>query len=228
MPLLGSTEDEESDNITENAKLTKYNDLFWCGLKPGGTTTSVNWGRFSVTGSDVIVPGEGQVIDLSATPANTLVNINVDFQLFYNANVSAGNDLYLSYVRNGRAGNIDYRNDPYRTSVTAQILIYDAEDTSSPSRPIAYSPLYNFTNKINTQVQSGPGTWFNYYPLTDAPVEAIFGHFVKDSGNRYYFKSDNNTNTFRFTVKDMPKVNKILVNIQIARRTENLYNQDAV
>ena len=228
MPLLGSTEDEESDNITENAKLTKYNDLFWCGLKPGGTTTSVNWGRFSVTGSDVIVPGEGQVIDLSATPANTLVNINVDFQLFYNANVSAGNDLYLSYVRNGRAGNTDYRNDPYRTSVTAQILIYDAEDTSSPSRPIAYSPLYNFTNSIQGQNPAGPNYWFNYYPLTDAPVETILGHFVKDSGNRYYFKSDNNTNTFRFTVKDMPKVNKILVNIQIARRTESLYNQDAV
>lgn len=228
LPLLGSTEDEESDNITENAKLTKYNDLFWCGLKPGGTTTSVNLGRFSITGSDVIVPGEGQVIDLSATPANTLVNINVDFQLFYNANVSAGNDLYLSYVLNGKSGNAEYTNHPYRTSVTAQILIYDADDTSSPSRPIAYSPLYNFTNSIQGQNPAGPNYWFNYHPLTDAPVETILGHFVKDSGNRYYFKSDNNTNTFRFTVKDMPKVNKILVNIQIVRRTENLYNQDAV
>lgn len=107
----------------------------------------------------MIVPGEGNIIDLSATPANTLVNISMDFQVFFNANASSSaNNLYLSYVRNGKMGNIEYHNDPYRTSLTVQILVYDADDESVPSRPIAYSPLYNFTNKINTQVQAGPST----------------------------------------------------------------------
>lgn len=230
LPLLGSSEDEESDSIKENAKLIKYGaDNWWVGLKPGGTTTSYNWGYTSVDGSEVIVPGEGNIIDLSATPANTLVNISMDFQVFFNANASSSaNNLYLSYVRNGKMGNTEYHNDPYRTSLTVQILVYNADDESAPSKPIAYSPLYNFTNKINTQVQAGPSTWFNYYPLTDAPVEAIYGHFVKDSGQRYYFKSDTGSNTFRFVVKDMPKVNKIRVSIQFARRTESLYNQDAL
>ena len=68
-------------------------------IKTWITTTSVNWGRFSVTGSDVIVPGEGQVIDLSATPANTLVNINVDFQFFSKCNFSSVRrcDLILAW-----------------------------------------------------------------------------------------------------------------------------------
>ena len=43
LPLLGSSEDEESDSIKENAKLIKYGaDNWWVGLKPGGTTTSYN------------------------------------------------------------------------------------------------------------------------------------------------------------------------------------------
>lgn len=221
LPLLGS--DTEDETVTESAKLIKYNDGFLLGIKDNKTVKTNN-GEFTVEGSDVIT-GEGTTIDLSDTPVNAFININLDFQLFFNASKSAGNNLYLSHLQNGKSGEVVTINAPHRESIIAQLAVYD---TDNPGLPIAYSPVYNFTNKISPRSPSGPDNWFNYYPLTDAPVEDIYGHFVKDEGNRYYFRSDNKNNTFRFTVKDIPKVDHIRVSLNIDWVTDGSATQGYV
>lgn len=230
LPLLGSNSDEGEESITENAQLQKYNDKFWCGLQPGGSTTSVNTGIFTVAGSTVIVPGENGVINLSGIPASALSDIDLPVQLVFNANTSTSvNDLYLSYVLNGKLGSAEYRNHPYRTSVTLQLLVYNADESPLGRKPIAYSSLYNFTNSIQGQSPAGPNTWFNYYPLTDAKVETVLGNFKKYQDNLYTFTSQTGGgNVFHLTVTDIPRVENISIYLQVARRTESLYNQDVM
>lgn len=215
LPLLGSSVESGTDEITESAQLIKYDDDFWTGTQDG-VTIDTNTGYFAVRGSSVVT-STNEVINLTNVPKNSLVNIDVTAQMLFNAENGLNNDLYLSYVLNGQLGPLDYKNYARRASITVQLLAYDVNDLLNP---LAYSPLYNFTNTIQGNIQSGPSSWYNYYPLTDAKVEDVLGHFVKHNDNTYVFNADNGSNIFHFTIKDMPKVDQIKLVLNINRRTE--------
>lgn len=224
LPLLGS-KSESKESMEDNAKLIKSNDLFWCGLKPGQEVEASNFGRFSVEGSDLIVPGENNTIDTSGLPVSSQLSIDLPVNLIFNINAPAAtNDLYLSYVLNGENDNLQFNNRPFRTAITLQLTVYDLD--GNPFQPVAYSKLYNFTNSIPGNNPSGPDNWFNYRPWKDEQVETILGHFVRYDDNRFIFKADNGSNVFRLTLDNIPKVKKMLVYLSIQRMSENLENKD--
>lgn len=228
LPLFSSNNsDDTTETDTVMLNPINLNDNFWVGEK-NDTIKSVNSGYFSVSGNTAIT-SDDRVIDLTKMPSNSYIDINIDFQLFFNSLIENNfNDLYLSYVTNGTSGGIIFNNNPYRSSVTVQILVFDEDDESLIKMPIAYSDIYNFTNKINADKQSGPDTWFNYQPITQASVTNVFGHFKKNNDNEYYFEDDNENNTFVLSAKNILYKPHLSVMINMHRYTESLDNQDVV
>lgn len=216
LPLLGSG-DKETDNSTEG-KLVKYNNNYWVGIKNGEEKASAA-GYTQITDSDYIFSTE-DIIDMSALPSGSLTTIDLPIQIkFTNNTTTTANKLYLSYVLNGKSNNTTYIMHPFRTSFVAQIMIFDAESTSL--QPVAYSPIYNFTSDaLGNNALAGPGTWFNYWPWTDAAIETIPGYFENLNGN-FIFKSDAGSNIFHLVAKNVPKINKARVIISLNRYSES-------
>lgn len=223
LPLLGSNETEESENKDEG-KIVKYDDKFWIGTKDS-EELDANSGTLVVEDSDIITSLNGTV-NMSNLPSGSLTDIDLPIQIKFNPidDYTQDDKFYLSYVLNGTSGSLVYKNHPVRTSFVAQIMIYDMDDPSTLLNPVAYSPIYNFTSAtIGGAPLSGPGTWYNYYPWTDAPVETIPGYFEYIDGS-FVFKSDAGSNIFHLITKNIPKLDKALYTINIARYSEGIDN----
>lgn len=197
LPLLGSNE-ENKDSNTYTDQLT-VSDNIWCGYTPSA-------GQYPVKGiirdySSTDLPSTNNIIDFTSLPATAFLNLDVDYQLNFVGD-STVNDLYLTYIVN---------NLRYYSSIVVQLFLYNENDLTNP---IASSPLYNLTNKIPGDKQSTPDRWFNYDKKIDAPVETIYGHFIKN-GDKYTFNSDDGHNTFKATFKDVPRVDRGRISIMI-------------
>lgn len=197
LPLLGSNEENEDKN-TYTDQLT-VSDNIWCGYTPSA-------GQYPVKGiirdySSTDLPSTNNIIDFTSLPATAFLNLDVDYQLNFVGD-STVNDLYLTYIVN---------NLRYYSSIVVQLFLYNENDLTNP---IASSPLYNLTNRIPGDKQSTPDRWFNYDKKIDAPVETIYGHFIKN-GDKYTFNSDDGHNTFKATFKDVPRVDRGRISIMI-------------
>lgn len=148
---------------------------------------------------------------------NSVFSAEFDMQLFFKADSGTQKDLYPSLLINGKSGTITYNNYPIFQSITAQIAVY-SEDSIWP---IAYSNVYNFTNKLPTGAYSTFGNTLAEN-FSNAPVTNVFGHFVYDSKiDKHYFKSDEGSNTFTISINNVPKGKNLVFALMIQRISDD-------
>ena len=226
LPLL-NTSNSNSFTQQENATLTFNENIMWVGKKTTEIIPTSNV-YLNVSGNTVITSKDG-IIDLTNIPISSVFNLSIDFQIFFNSITETDfNDLYISYVRNGKDGLTNYTNYPYFTSLAAQVLIYDADDPNVNKSPIGYSDLYNFTTEVNSYngKQSGPSEWFQYTAPSPAAVIDVFGHFKKNNNNQFYFEDENGNNTFVLSAKNIQRYKHINIVFAIGRYVQGTTNQE--
>lgn len=210
LPLLSNILSIEGETTSSN--LTQNTTNAWCGTKNG---TSKSDGYLSlVPTSNFNVDTTNFIIDVSEYPVGSTINLDIDFQLFFNGTGNT-NDLYLTPLISGRVNNTTYDKHPLFNSILVQAVIYNAEN---PFMVLGSSDYYNFTNNTE-RGYSNAGYWDTWWNWNGANIKDVFGNFVYDSNSgRHYFKTDTNSNTFKFKVENAPiNCNKIMVVLNISR-----------
>ena len=203
LPMLERTFDKEGGSATSTGCTSKVlGGYTYVGENNGVYVQEINYSVLPQGNEWKLNNYDG--IDVSDFNFNTTFNADIDIQLFFKSNTTK--KLYQSILVNGTSGGITHNNYPIYQSITAQILVYG---DGSPV-PVATSDIYNFTNKLPNGNFSNPTNWGNWYNWFNSPVVNIFGSFVYDSNSgKHYFKSDEDSNTFRLSIKNVERYNDL-------------------
>ena len=165
LPMLGSLLNDESGAlISDGSNPVLYSDYNFIGTSGSTTNTAINY-YIRPNGEKWIVD-DNSFVDMNDFNFSTVYSAEIDIQLFFKGNTTQ--DLYLSYLLKGKVGRYGSVNRPMYQSIIAQIVVY-AEDSTSP---IAYSNIYNFTNKLPNG---------NYSTLSNSLSENISNEAAKSS-----------------------------------------------
>ena len=220
LPMFGSLLSDESGALmSDGSTSVLYGDYSFIGTS--GSTTNAAIGYYIRPKGEKWIVDDYSFVDMNDFNFSTVYSADIDIQLFFKGNTTQ--DLYLSYLLNGKVGNIGYTNHPMYQSIIAQIAVY----TEDSLFPIAYSNIYNFTNKLPNGKYSTLGN-SNTANISNSPYTDVFGRFVYDSNSGlHYFKSDAGNNTFRLNLKNIPRGKKMLFTLMIQRignyNTEKTY-----
>lgn len=177
----------------------------------GGTTFVGNKnGDITNYGFSILRPNELDVNDFGVVnmvgyPINTLIDVAVDFQLFFK---SADNYKGILY----NSGNYEYYQKEYYSSLLVQL---EAVDTNT-LEVVGRSNWLNFTNKLlGGTFYSQPKYWKNWNNANNMPMQTIFGEWVYSSEvDKHYFKSDTG-NTFKIKLEKCSKVDNIKFQLKL-------------
>lgn len=215
LPMFGSLVSDSSGSLVSSGVTPElYGDYSYIGNN--GTYNSAIGYYINPKGAGWVLDDYGY-IDTKEMNYSSVYSCEVDFQLFFKANTTV--DLYQSMLINGKSGNITYNDHPSYQSITAQIMVY----ADNNPFPVAYSDIYNLTNKL-------PNGKYSTYsvttsaPFSNAPIVNVFGHFKYDANSKlHYFKSDSGSNTFRINVGNIPKSNYLRFCLYIERISDDGY-----
>lgn len=212
LPMLSSLITEKEDvETTINPKLQTS---VFLGSSGNTYNAQINY-HLSPNGENFVEDALGFFSTENFSIGST-ISINLDFQLFFKSEHT--NRLFLSTILQG--------NIPQYQSITAQILVYSADEVL---HPIAKSNIYNFTNKLSNGKYSNSSVWTNYINLFGGDFVNVFGNFEYDTNSKtHYFRSDEGSNTFRITVDNIPKYNKLKAVLLIERRSDFTDNNNSL
>lgn len=217
LPMFGSMfDDDGGGSITSDGCLTSVESIYnYIGERDGIYNKSVS----------VLIDPQGEdfgektlgYFDTSNFNFSTFFKADIDIQLFFKSNTTK--PLYQSVFVAEYTDDVVYYDHPIYQSITAQIYVYGDNGLF----PVAYSNVYNFTNKLEDGSYSTLRHWIGGTD-NNSPFTNIFGRFEYDSkSGNHYFKSDTGNNTFRITVDNIRKYPRLKFVLVLRRESNDPY-----
>jgi hypothetical protein len=219
LPLLSTILEDREDSQTITSDGITYTKMGNFIGNSGGTYQNAMNFRFLPTGDDWVIDDFDYIdyINTNNLNVSALFDAEVDLQIFFKSS-SNYTPLYPSTLVNGKSGSLVYNNYPIYQSIVAQILVYSDSDLM----PIAYSNIYNFTNKLPNGGYSSMSNWTNYWNFHNAPVTNVFGHFeYSAAAGKHYFLSDDDSNTFKIRIENVKKYDRLTFVLNVSRASND-------
>lgn len=162
LPMFGSLVSESTGSLVSTGITPQlYGDYGYIGNGGSGYSTAMGY-YINPKGDGWVMDSYGY-IDTRDLNYSSVFNCEVDFQLFFKSGTTV--DLYQSALINGKSGGITFNDHPTYQAITVQLMVYSGDSIF----PIAYSDIYNMTNKLPN------GKYASYSncgstPFSNAPI----------------------------------------------------------